>query len=250
MTPEASEVRASFVAAYPFYVRERVAAAVAEDVAGVAAAIEAGTAWLDERLAELLSLPFSRQPRGPLEVFQDAMRFPTTVLSDAGVPSPDRSPAEVEALPGDRYGLAPASSQDLGERAWKAHLAWGIAKARAVAGAVPAATPTVVVVGGQSADRQTVRRVAGSAGFAVEAWDSIDPVDAGNARPVLVLVDVDHPAAHDAIRGLVRRGHEVAVFGSDVDDLTTAAVLALGARDVIERRRLEESLARSLPRQA
>ena len=66
-------------------------------------------------LGSLLRLPFREQRRSPLEVFQEAMRFPTAALDAAGTPPVSRDPAQETALPGDHHDLAPASSQALGE---------------------------------------------------------------------------------------------------------------------------------------
>lgn len=98
----------------------------------LAEAIDRGEAWLSGTLDDLLSQPFRKQRRGPLEVFQEAMRFPTEALSAAGVEPVDRDPAAEAAIPGDVYDLAPASSAMLGEQVWQAHLAWGAAKAAAI----------------------------------------------------------------------------------------------------------------------
>lgn len=99
---------------------------------GMAEAIDTGEAWLSETLGDLLSRPYREQRRGPLEVFQEAMRYPTEALSSAGVEPVDRDPAAEAAIPGDVYDLAPASSAMLGEQVWQAHLAWGAAKAAAI----------------------------------------------------------------------------------------------------------------------
>lgn len=98
----------------------------------LAGAIDRGEAWLSETLDELLSLPFEQQRRGPLEVFQQAMRFPTEALIEAGVDQAKRDAAVAAAIPGDVYDLAPASSAMLGEQVWQAHLAWGAEKAAAM----------------------------------------------------------------------------------------------------------------------
>ena len=98
-----------------------------------AAAIDRGEAWLSDMLDRLLSQPFDQQRRGPLEVFQEAMRFPTEALAEAGVDQVSRDPAAAAAIPGDIYDLAPASSAMLGEQVWQAHLAWGAEKAAALA---------------------------------------------------------------------------------------------------------------------
>jgi hypothetical protein len=99
---------------------------------GMEEAIERGEAWLRAELSDLLARPFEDQTRGPLEVFQEAMRFPTEVLAAQGVPPVERDQVTSHALPGDVYDLAPASSRDLGEDVWRAHLAWGAAKAAAL----------------------------------------------------------------------------------------------------------------------
>lgn len=128
--PEVSRRLAeALVVAYPEYVRRRTPT----EVPGLAEAIEAGADWLEGALAALLSLPFEQQSRGPLELFQEAMRFPTEALASAGVEPRRRDPVASSALPGDVYDLAPASSRDLGEEVWARHLAWGAAKARALA---------------------------------------------------------------------------------------------------------------------
>jgi len=67
-----------------------------------------------------------------LELFQEALRFPTYALEQAGNQPVGRDEIATNALPGDRFGLAPASSRDLGEEAWMAHLSWGAAKAAAI----------------------------------------------------------------------------------------------------------------------
>lgn len=97
-------------------------------------AIEEGRSALVDALEDLLERPYREQRRGPLEVFQEAMTHPTQVLVDAGVEPPLRRDDVIEAaLPGDLYDLAPASSRLLGEEVWRLHLAWGVAKAKAMA---------------------------------------------------------------------------------------------------------------------
>ena len=126
-----TELVDAFVAAYPRHVDSRC------DALGVPApqaAVGEGQAWLHAALTELLEVPFAEQRRGPLELFQEAMRYPTAALEAEGVEPADRNEVAKAALPGDLYDLAPASSQDLGEEAWYAHLAWGAAKARALGG--------------------------------------------------------------------------------------------------------------------
>lgn len=126
------ELRTALVEGYEPYVRRRLAERDLPADDDLSAALATGRAWLDRELAELLAVPFADQRRGPLEVFQEAVRFPTDALSRAGVPEARRDDAAVRALPGDRYDLAPASSAQIDEEVWRRHLAWGAAKARAV----------------------------------------------------------------------------------------------------------------------
>ena len=92
-------------------------------------ALDKGESWLDAELSAHLELPFDEQRRGPLELFQESMRFPTEALSESGVDPILRDEVAASALPGDVYDLAPASSQAIGEDAWQAHMLWGAAKA-------------------------------------------------------------------------------------------------------------------------
>jgi len=87
--------------------------------------------WLADHLADELGLPFIEQRHGPLEFFQLAMETPTEWLRASGAVEVPRDPVTAEVLPGDIFHLAPASSRDLGEEAWMAHMSWGAAKAAA-----------------------------------------------------------------------------------------------------------------------
>ena len=129
MNSTASDLVDALVEAYAPYVRARAARLDLELPPGFEDAIEEGTRWLEAALQDLLDRPFARQDRGPLELFQEALRFPTAALEQAGYQAVPRDELVVAALPGDLFDLAPASSSDLGEEAWRAHLAWGAAKA-------------------------------------------------------------------------------------------------------------------------
>ena len=98
----------------------------------LATAIDEGEQWLSDGLDHLLAEAFERQRRGPLELFQEAMRFPTAALHDLEVEPVGRDPMAERAIPGDVFDLAPASSSALGETVWHAHIAWGAAKANAM----------------------------------------------------------------------------------------------------------------------
>lgn len=124
----------ALVGAYPEHVRRRLAEPYPP---GIEEAVERGRRWLENALTDLLRQPFAEQRRGPLEVFQEAMRFPTEHLSSAGMQPPGRDPVAESALPGDIYDLAPASTRDMGEDVWQIHLAWGATKAAVVTGSAP-----------------------------------------------------------------------------------------------------------------
>jgi hypothetical protein len=172
----AEQLTTALVAAYRPYLEVVSAAHAIDD------AIAEGESWLEEALTALADSPFVSQRRGPLELFQEALRFPTEALVAAGVAPPPRSPHAAAALPGDVYGLAPASSQDLGEEAWRAHLAWGAAKA--------AALTTVGWFGRDLADRSKIESAATGLGLRFR----VAP-DLGACRIVIVDLTLDGAAA-------------------------------------------------------
>ena len=134
MNSTASDLVEALVEAYAPYVRARVARLDLDVPPGFEDAIEEGTRWLEAALPDLLDRPFASQDRGPLELFQESLRFPTAALLQAGYQAVPRDELVANALPGDLFDLAPASSNDLGEPAWRAHLTWGASKAAALAG--------------------------------------------------------------------------------------------------------------------
>ncbi len=254
LSADADAVVTTFVAAYPAYVRSRVGTdALTPEMEN---AIGVGTTWLEAELTALLGTDFAAQRRGPLELFQEALRFPTEVFAAAGTQLPERSSVERAALPGDPFGLAPASSQDLGEAAWRAHVAWGVAKAGAVAGAVPASPagwePSVAIVGGNISDRAVVEHHAQHAGLQFVVWRNPAAFERGLAAgcPALAVVDLDHAVAAEAISAITAVGGRVLAFGGGVNDLRQAAMMALGAEVVVERDHLEAALVRMLPTKA
>ena len=237
----AAAVLTAFTSAYEPYVRSRVeerlagpgAAAGSEELlraellrASLDEAIGRGRSWLTERLSELSATSFAGQRRGPLELFQEAMRFPTEALAAAGIPASERDAVTANALPGDLYDLAPATSRDLGEEAWAAHLAWGAAKARALR------PPTVGVLSRNLMDRSKLENALRSAGM--------EPVligDAGEAPVDLaaVLVDLEHPVARETVERASAMGTPCAAFGPHVNKEALAAAMEWGAREAVPR---------------
>lgn len=186
-------------------------------------AVEAAVARLDITLSELLARPFAEQRRGPLEVFQEAMEGPNQALAAAGVEAPGRDPAAVAALPGDVYDLAPASSQDLGEAAWSAHVAWGAAKAAAV-------RPVLLALASNLLDLDRIEGIAGSVGYRLARLPQ-----GGAETSRQAVVDLEHPDADRVIADLAAAGVKVFAFGPHVDDLAMVRARTLGA-DAVEPR--------------
>jgi hypothetical protein len=221
----AREVVERFVAAYRPYVAGLLASS---GLPAVDESVAAGEVWLRETLEGLLARPFADQTRSPLEVFQEAMRFPTEALEAEGVPPADRDPAAAAALPGDRYDLAPASSQSLGEEAWRAHLAWGAAKAAAHA------APSAILLSRNLLDASRVREIAEARRYAFTVAGRLP----GEARRYTVaFVDLEHPDADEAIRSLATTCGSVVAFGPHVDDFAMTRALTLGAREAVPRSR-------------
>jgi hypothetical protein len=98
--------------------------AVAARSAGLRAAEETGPAV---RAALLIDVD-DRGPN-PLAVLRGAVRFPTGVLRDAGVPPVERDPFVEARFPDDDYDLIPTSFGDLDPSLHDVGLAWGAARA-------------------------------------------------------------------------------------------------------------------------
>jgi len=105
----------------------RVDLSEAAAAAGLRAATEVGG-----RVRSLLATDVDEQRTGPLASLRDAVRYPTEVLAEAGVPPVVRDEFAERAFPDDVYDLAPASfadlRPDLSEPGWM----WGAAKAHVV----------------------------------------------------------------------------------------------------------------------
>lgn len=83
------------------------------------------------QLRQLLSADVDGQWTTPLAVVRQAVRFPTEVLAEAGVPPLDRDRFTEGRFPDDPYGLTPASLRVLSPELAESAVAWGAAKAAA-----------------------------------------------------------------------------------------------------------------------
>ncbi len=247
--PEAAALHSALLEAFETYVTRTAQARGYALPPQWEAAVASGAAWLDEQLGRLFDEPFSTQRRAPLEIFQEALAEPNRALAAAGVEPPPRDEGAVRALPGDVYDLAPASSHDLGEDVWRAHLTWGAAKAAAMtAAATPG--PRVGYLGSNLMDRATIESAARATGLGFVAVTVLEEVDAEVAAGGLVraFVDLTHPGADDAIRRLAPARTRVVAFGPHVDDFAMTRARSLGADDVVPRSRFFRKLEEYLPR--
>ncbi len=210
-------------------------------------AISNGEQWLRRQLAELLEQPFAKQQRSPLELFQAAARFPTEALSAAGAPPVIRDHAASAALPGDVYGLAPASSQELTSEAWRAHLAWGASKAQAMAHRVR--RPLAGVYSRNLMDRSRIELELHAAGFDVFLLRNLDLVRKAMAgkKPSVAFVDLESPDVDEVVLVLTGAGIRVVAYGPHVDDLGLQRALTLGAADAVPRARFFGRVQEYLP---
>ena len=96
----------------------------AAEQAGAEARAEVGP-----EVRALLLTDIDEQRTSPLALVRGAVRYPTAVLEQAGVPPVERDPFTVRQFPDDPYDLTPASFADLDPALHEPGLTWGAAKA-------------------------------------------------------------------------------------------------------------------------
>jgi hypothetical protein len=96
-----------------------------------AAQVEAVEATMPE-LRSFLELDVDDQRTNPLALLRRAVRFPTAVLAELGVPPVRRSEFDVRLFPDDLYALSPATWGDVDETVHDPGLFWGAWKAKTV----------------------------------------------------------------------------------------------------------------------
>lgn len=97
-----------------------------------AAAVAAGEDARQETggaIRRLLSADIDEQANTPLTLLRAAVRFPTRVLRDAGVPPVERDRFATAAFPADDYDLSPATWADVDPGLTDLGIAWSAAKA-------------------------------------------------------------------------------------------------------------------------
>jgi hypothetical protein len=122
--------------ALPGWVERAVASRVDSPPDDVrAAAADAGkraAAEVAPRVRELLTTDVDEQRTNPLAVLRSAVRYPTEVLREAGVPPVQRDEFAERAFPDDVYDLTPATWSDVDPSLHDRGLVWGAAKAQVV----------------------------------------------------------------------------------------------------------------------
>jgi uncharacterized protein (DUF1800 family) len=106
----------------------------APDAGVVEAARAAGRragAEVSAEVRALLAADIDEQWTTPLTLLRAAVRYPTAVLQDAGVPPVERDPFRERLEPGDLYDLSPASFADVDPALAEPGMVWGAAKALA-----------------------------------------------------------------------------------------------------------------------
>ena len=98
----------------------------------IAAAQAAAVQETVPELRALLEIDVDLQRTNPLAVLRRAVRFPTGVLAELGVPPIRRTEFEQQQFPDDVYGLAPATWSDIDESVHEPGLFWGAWKAKTV----------------------------------------------------------------------------------------------------------------------
>ena len=239
MDEAAHDLITSMLAAYSGFAERRVQELGIDRPPSFDDALTEGRAWLAVNLEALLDLPFDEQRRGPLEVFQEAMRFPTEALTAAGFAAVRRDPGAAAALPGDLYNLAPASSRQLGEEVWVAHLAWGATKAESFR-----RSQQVGLLSANLMDRSRIEPLVERSGARLVVWPTWVERIAGmdGPPPDLVLVDLSVPDSLVAIEALVRVDVRVIAFGPHVDRERLQEARRVGAEQVLARSLFFEKL--------
>jgi hypothetical protein len=80
-------------------------------------------------IRDLLGAGLDEQRTTPLTLLRQAVRYPTRVLQDAGVPPVMRDRFSENAFPDDLYDLSPASFADFSPDLAELGIKWGAAKA-------------------------------------------------------------------------------------------------------------------------
>ena len=138
MEPEAERLASAIEAALPGWVERSVERILVAwqgqaDPAVMERARSAGRRAAGEVGAEvraLLAADVDEQRTTPLAVLREAVRYPTAVLREAGVPAVERAAFDERNFPDDDYGFTPMSFAEVDPALQEPGLLWGAMKAR------------------------------------------------------------------------------------------------------------------------
>ena len=198
--------------------------------AGVEARAEVGPA-----VRALLEADIDDQRSTPLALLRSAVRYPTAVLREAGVPEVARDEFAVRAFPDDVYDLAPASFADVDPSLQEPGLEWGAAKAHTHL--TRRRSRRVVAYAPDLMDQSRIR----AAGLEVAFVGSAAAL--AGAEADVFVVDLGRPGVLEAVPQLQGR---VIGFGSHVDRDLLAAARAAGCEQVLARSAFFGDVARWL----
>ena len=94
-----------------------------------AAAGAAARAEVAPRMRELLATDIDHQRTNPLSLLREVTHHAHEVLEDLGVPPVSRDEFAQRSFPDDRFGLVPATWQDIDPSLHEAGISWSAAKA-------------------------------------------------------------------------------------------------------------------------
>lgn len=95
-------------------------------------AVQAGQAAVTDvtpTFRAFLQLDIDRQRSNPLAILREATRFAHDALAELGVPPVERDEFAQRSFPDDRYGLVPATWDDVDPSLHDLGITWGAAKA-------------------------------------------------------------------------------------------------------------------------
>ena len=239
MDAHQDSIRRAFVDAYPSYVASVLSGRgiQIDDVLGDA--IVEGAAVLDGLLATFEATNLVDQSSSPLELFREALRPIDHALAIKGAPRPRSGSGATRFAPWDRYGLAPGSSQVLGQRAHEAHVLWGLEKAQAVAKFVDSTRGPTMGLLCPTGD-------LGGLVSEAEALHYRTVVLPSDSDISVAVICSDEEGAENMVREVSQRAR-VIVYGRTIDDLDRVRLASLGATSVVTAARLLGNLAEHVP---
>jgi len=233
------DLRRTFVEAYPLYVAGLLTKRGIPVDPVIADAVVEGTAVLDALLRALGEMSLPEQRSSPLELFREALRPIDRALELTGVPVGSHGSGARSLAPWDRYGLAPGSSQVLGDAAHEAHMLWGIAKARAMASTLDITLGPAVGLFCSPRERPVLVAHAEAAGYRTVGLPSDDAV-------AMAFVSGDQAGADRVIR-VAAANTRVVVYGRSIDDLDRVRYASLGVHTVLGTEQFLANVAKHLP---